>query len=95
MRHKRFISALIAASVLYLSSVAADDGASGTVTADASAPAISKTLSAGSKDRPDLKLIERNYRTDPAFVNVDTGLLELALPIHGLPVYLTTLRLRI
>ncbi len=95
MRHKRIISALIAASVLYLSSVTADDGASGTVTADASAPAISKTLSGGSKDRPDLIVIGRYYRPDAAFVNVDTGLLELALPIRGLPVYLTTLRLRL
>ncbi len=95
MRHKYIIATLIAASLMHLGSVQADDGASGDVVADASVPVVSKTLSGGFKDRPDLIAIGPLYAPVPALVSVETDLLDLAPPIHSLPVYLTTLRLRL
>ena len=95
MRPKIISSALIAASVLYVGSAAADDGRLGTVAADASAPAISKTFSGGSKDRPDLIAIKRLYAPSLALIDFTTVLLDPAVSILGLPIYLATLRLRL
>ncbi len=95
MRPKIIFSALIAASVLYVGSAAADDRRLGTVAADASAPAISKTFSGGSKDRPGLIAIKRLYAPSLALIDFTTVLLDSAVSILGLPIYLATLRLRL
>ncbi len=95
MRHKHIIATLIAASLLHLGSVAADDVTSSAVAAEASAPVVSKTLSGGSKDRASLIAAGAHFAPDPVLFNVETEFLDSARLIHRLPVYLTTLRLRL
>ena len=95
MRNKTILAVLIAASLLYVGTASADNGASGTVTTEAGAAFISKTFLSGSKDRPNLIATGHHYAPDPAFVNVEPELLDTAPYIHGPPVYLTTLRLRL
>ena len=85
MRNKTILAVLITASLLYV----------GTTSADVGAAFISKTFLSGSKDRPDLIAIERLYAPSLALNDFKTLLLDPAVSIHGLPVYLATLRLRL
>ena len=95
MRNKTILAVLITASLLYVGTTSADVGASGTVTTDAGAAFISKTFLSGSEDRPDLIAIERLYAPSLALNDFKTLLLDPAVSIHGLPVYLAILRLRL
>ena len=95
MRNKTILAVLITESLLYVGTTSADVGASGTVTTDAGAAFISKTFLSGSKDRPDLIAIERLYAPSLALIDVKTLLRDSAVSIHGLPVYVATLRLRL
>ncbi len=95
MRNKTILAVLITASLLYVGTASADAGTSGTVTTDAGAAFISKTFLSGSKDRPGLIAIKRLYAPSLALIDFTTVLLDSAVSILGLPIYLATLRLRL